>query len=285
MCGIATISIGRRSRGRIPYPLLRKLTRELLYELQPRGIDASGIAVINEPDSGVNSLVFKKPLRPHRFVVRPKFGETLAHIGPQTNFILLHARATTVGDTSDNFNNHPIVVPPVVGIHNGTLVNEEQLFAKFRDGFDREGEVDSEVIFRLYHYYTDEQGLAPKQALMATSDKLIGAYTGAVVDMRYPHRMAMFKFERSLCVLQLRHYDITIAISEPKFYDQAARRLGITSKDTCRYVRDGTGFIVDLNIDGRITDSVTDFRIPVKRTMEFMRRHTPWFASGFSSYN
>lgn len=281
MCGIATISIGRRSRGRISYPLLRKLTKELLYELQPRGIDASGIAIINEQGSGVNSLVFKKPLRPRRFVKRQKFEEVLGHIGPQTNFILLHARATTAGSASDNFNNHPIVVSPVVGIHNGTLFNEGRLFARFQTAFKREGAVDSEIIFRLYHYYTDVMGFSPQEAMVATSDKLIGAYTGAIVDTRFRDRMTMFKFERSLCLFRIPHYDMVIAISEPGFYDQAARRLGIKARETCRYVKDGIGFTIDLNIEGRISDSIEDFEIPVKRTLSLGRQHNPWLITGY----
>lgn len=278
MCGIATISIGRRARGRIPYPLLRRLTRELLYELQPRGIDASGIAVINELGSGVDSLVFKKPLRPRRFVKRPKFGEVLDNIGPQTNFILLHARATTSGSTSDNFNNHPIVISPVIGIHNGTLWNEGRLFDKFRDSFKREGEVDSEIIFRLYHYYTDVMGLPPKQALIETSDRLIGAYTGALVDMRSPNQMTMFKFERELVIFTLAYYDMVIAISEAKFYDRAAKRLGIKARETCQYVKDGTGLTINLNIDERISESLESFEIPVNR-IALGSQHSAWFTT------
>ncbi len=281
MCGIATISIGRRSRGRIPYPLLRKLTRELLYELQPRGMDASGIAVINDLDSGVNSLVFKKPLRPHRFVVRPKFDEVLNQIGPQTNFIMLHARAGTAGTSSNNFNNHPIVARPIIGIHNGTLFNDDRLFKKFKTCIPREGTVDSEVIFRLYHYFTDKRGLSPKQAMAATSEELAGAYTGAMVDSRYPHRMIMFKFQRSLSLLRLIHYDIVITISEVGFYDNARKRLGLQAKDQYQFVKDGTGFIVDVNEDGRITDKIIDFDIPVERSWRMVGSRSPWLSAGF----
>ncbi len=281
MCGIATISIGRRSRGRIPYPLLRKLTKELLRELQPRGMDASGIAVINDPDSGVDSIMFKKPLRPDRFVVRPRFDEVLSRIGPQTNFILLHSRATTAGSSSNNYNNHPIDARPIIGIHNGTLFNDDAIFKKFQDRIPREGTVDSEVIFRLYHYYTDRMGLGPKAAMAATSKELAGAYTGAMIDMRSPHRMVMFKFERSLALLRLMHHDIVLAISEVKFYDVARKRLGIQSKDQYQFVKDGTGFIMDVNEDGRITDNVINFDIPVDRTMRMVGGHNPWFAAGF----
>ncbi len=275
MCGIATIAIGRKCRGRVPYPLLRRLCRELMIELTPRGIDASGIAVINDPAMGGKSRVFKKALRPECLVKRPAFQKVLEEdIGPATNFIMLHARATTVGNTTDNRNNHPIIIEPVVGIHNGTLHNDDDLFTKYEADFPRQGEVDSEIIFRLYRLHIEE-GLGPKQAMALAGEKLVGAFTGALVDMRFPHRMVMFKSERSLCLFRIPHYDIVIAISEARFYDAASSRLKIKAQDSCEYVEDGTGLLFDLSSGERITQHVVDFDIPVNET-PYYRNVSGW---------
>jgi len=272
MCGIATVAIGRRSRGRIPYPLLRNVCKELMVELQPRGIDAAGVAVINE---GAASRVFKKPLRPERFVARPMFGEMMNLIGPQTNFVMLHARATTVGSTEQNFNNHPIVTEPIVGIHNGTLYNEDKLFDRFKKDFDRDGDVDSEIIFKLYLHFV-EQGLSPKQAMSQAGAMLQGAFTGALVDMRTPSQMVMFKHERSLCVFRFPHYDMVVTVSEARFYDRVAKRLGIKAKEKCEFIQDGTGMLFDLNIENRITDQIIDFDIPVQKG--YARQYSGWLS-------
>ncbi len=280
MCGIATISIGRKCRGRVPYPKLRRLVKELMVELAPRGLDASGIAIINDPEMA-ESRVFKKALRPQRFVTRPKFRQMLEEdIGPSTNFILLHARAATVGGTLSNFNNHPIITEPVIGIHNGTLRNDDLLFSEFEDCFSQEGDVDSEIIFRLYQHFT-KMGFDPQQAMSLTSKQLEGAFTGALVDMRYPNRMVMFKNERSLCIIRIPHFDMVIAVSEARFYDNAARRLNITSKDTCQFVHDGTGMVVDLNTDRRITETVVDFDLPVG-TVSYRRNYATWLQTGLA---
>lgn len=279
MCGIATISIGRRCRGRIPYPTLRRLVTEILNGLEDRGMEASGIAVINEQKPGVDSVVFKKPLRPSRLIVRPKFDAVLQTIDQNTNFILLHSRATTIGDTSNNFNNHPIVIPPIIGIHNGTLFNHEDLFRKYRTAFDQRGEVDSEVIFKLYRHYTDTVGLCPQEALKATSDELQGAYTGAIVDMRERHRMVMFKFERTLHIFFLPHFDMVVAVSEARFYDDACRTLRVKAKDKHHVVKDGTGLIMDLNMPGHLVHSVIDFDIPVERLFSWYGGHSKWVQS------
>jgi len=276
MCGIATIAIGQDCRGRIPYDKLRELTRELLIELQPRGLDASGIAVINEPGTE-ESWVFKKPLRPDRLVRRPKFEETLQKIGPHTNFIMLHARWTTSGTTEDNVNNHPIIIPNFIGIHNGTLDNDDKLFNDHVEDFKRVGEVDSEIIFQLFSYYS-EQGLDPQSAMQQTAAQLDGTFTGAVLDWRHPRRMMMFKFERPLSLVRIPHYDIVIAVSESKFWDRAAKRLKIKAQDKISYVEDKTGLIFDLNAEGHLVDTFSDFQLPVKDSTRLGKRYSAWLS-------
>ena len=275
MCGIATISIGRRSRGRIPYEKFRALTSILLEELQPRGYDASGIAVINDPDEA-ESWVFKKPLRPHCLVKRPKFAETLKLIGPHTNFVMLHARATTVGGTSDNVNNHPIIVPGFVGIHNGTLVNDDKLFEKFN--LERSGAVDSEVIFRLYGHFT-EQGLDPHQALQQTAANLRGAFTGALVDWKYANRMLMFKYGRPLHLISLPYFDMLITVSEFKFWKNARDKLGIKVKESDEIIYDKAGLSIDVNSPNKLEDSINHFDLPVKEEYRSGYRYSSWLAA------
>lgn len=263
MCGIATISIGRRHRDRIPYEKLQALVRELMVELQPRGMDASGIAVVNALGAGPSS-VYKKALRPDRFVVRPAFQDSLKRINKDTNFVLLHARAATVSGTEDNYNNHPILIPNFVGIHNGTLFNEDRLFREFEKHFPREGKVDSEIIFRLFSHFT-EKGVGSQKALEETSELLGGAFTGAVVDWRRPHEMVMFKNDRALCLIRIPYYDIVIAVSESKFYHRAVTRLKMKVKATHQYVMDGVGLIMNLESGASLVENVVDFDIPVKK--------------------
>jgi glucosamine 6-phosphate synthetase-like amidotransferase/phosphosugar isomerase protein len=211
-------------------------------------------------------------------VARPMYQEMLDSIGPQTNFIMLHARATTVGAAEDNFNNHPIITEPIIGIHNGTLLNEDGLFKRFEADFERDGDVDSEIIFKLYLHFV-EQGLSPKQAMSQAGSMLDGAFTGALVDMRTPSQMVMFKNARSLCVFRFPHTDTVIAVSEARFYDRVARKLNIKARERCESLSDGTGMLFDLNIDQRITDEIIDFDIPVNKG--FINRRSGWVSSVF----
>lgn len=62
-----------------------------------------------------------------------------------THTAIVHTRYATKGDTSDPLNNHPLAQPGVVLVHNGTLTNDDDLFARYPEA-DRQGEVDSEAI-------------------------------------------------------------------------------------------------------------------------------------------
>lgn len=97
-------------------------------------------------------MLHKLPVQASRFTSQ-------GHLHPiqrRTNTMLIHTRAATTGDPKDNDNNHPIVVQPrdeapgIVGIHNGMLWNDTELWRQYKDLADeRVGEVDSQLIFQV----------------------------------------------------------------------------------------------------------------------------------------
>jgi len=278
MCGIATISIGRKCRGRIPYPVLRQLVQKVMENLEDRGADASGIAVINQ-EAG-QSRVYKMPLRASRLVVRPKFQSTLECIGEGTNFIMLHARQVTTSSNADNVDNHPIVADHIVGIHNGTILNDEALEKKWE--LPRRGKVDSEVIFRLFQKFLD-QGDGPEVAMKRTTALLEGYFTGAAVDMRYPHRMTMFKHDRPLHALYLPYYDLLIASTFWSFYDRAKIDLKIKVTDRMFTIEENTGVVVDLSREDGV-EKPPSFELGSERCPWLSKQLSKHGIAAFASY-
>jgi glucosamine 6-phosphate synthetase-like amidotransferase/phosphosugar isomerase protein len=134
MCGIAGYSLS--SDSQVDRTLV---ARALLAGIAERGGDAAGFAyrgssavTVHKQRSGASQLL-------ERIEV------------PQTaTQLLVHVRDYTKGHPSLVDNNHPIRHGSVVGIHNGTIVNDDELFA--RNGIDRAAPgmtVDSEIIFAL----------------------------------------------------------------------------------------------------------------------------------------
>jgi glucosamine 6-phosphate synthetase-like amidotransferase/phosphosugar isomerase protein len=58
-----------------------------------------------------------------------------------------HTRFVTCGNAAVNENNHPLRTGDCLVTHNGTILNAEYLFHRFR--FGRHAEVDSEIIGRI----------------------------------------------------------------------------------------------------------------------------------------
>jgi glucosamine 6-phosphate synthetase-like amidotransferase/phosphosugar isomerase protein len=135
LCGIAGYSL---SDGSAVDQTLA--TQTLLAAISERGSDAVGYAyrgpglslALHKQRGGASSLI-----------------EHLA-VPAGARQTLVHVRDYTKGHPSLSANNHPIRHGAVVGIHNGIVVNDEEILA--RHGFERAEPgmtVDSEAIFAL----------------------------------------------------------------------------------------------------------------------------------------
>jgi len=111
----------------------------MLRMIEHRGRDATGAAWV-APQS--LAVYFQKDNVP-----ASKFIPMLNLEGART--AILHTRYGTKGTATNPANNHPIVLPGMVGIHNGMLRNDDALFAMLGEGTTRYGQVDSEAAFAL----------------------------------------------------------------------------------------------------------------------------------------
>jgi glutamine---fructose-6-phosphate transaminase (isomerizing) len=135
MCGIAGYSLDPTSR------LDRTVAaRALLAGIAERGADAVGFAY---REAGPDVTVHKQRSGASALLER-------VEVPTRATQLLVHVRDYTKGHPQVAANNHPIRHGKVVGIHNGIIVNDEELFA--RNAISRaeaEMTVDSEIIFAL----------------------------------------------------------------------------------------------------------------------------------------
>lgn len=137
MCGIAGIyKIGAR-------PIRAWQLQMLATELQYRGDDATGIALMDE-DGTLH--VHKNNEPAWKFCAQDAFvGFCKKYLSPKTRIALVHTRKWTVGSPYNNENNHPIYKSEGVIVHNGMVSNHEALFAGNKDKLIRSCETDSDV--------------------------------------------------------------------------------------------------------------------------------------------
>lgn len=167
MCGIAAILLHPQERPENIWQDIRKSITENLLANEERGKDAAGVAVVQTNGTVVMA---KMPVSASEFVVTEQYHSVLSQIGPQTTAILGHTRKPTKGTVFSCDNNHPIYTETVVGIHNGHIENDNEIFVN--TGSVRRGEVDSEIIFRLLDtvsYENDDEA-----ALREIEHKLAG---------------------------------------------------------------------------------------------------------------
>ena len=134
MCGIAGYSISPKSSVD-----RTRAAQALLAGIAERGADAVGYAV--RSPRGRMSVHYKQ---------RTGASAVLDRIAIPTDAhqVLLHVRDYTKGHPQIAANNHPVRHGTVAGVHNGTILNDDELME--RHGFARaepEMTVDSEVIF------------------------------------------------------------------------------------------------------------------------------------------
>ena len=156
MCGIAGYSLD-------PASSVNKTlaAQALLAGIAERGADAVGYAYrgsdpvvrIHKRRSGATALLDE------------------VHVPAAATQVLVHVRDYTKGHPTIEANNHPIRHGAVIGIHNGIIVNDDEIFARY--GFARatpEMTVDSEAIFALAeHAEGRPEALEELHGAMATS--------------------------------------------------------------------------------------------------------------------
>ncbi len=166
MCGIAGYSLDPEST------IDRTLAAQaLLAGIAERGADAVGYAhrragsdvTIHKQRSGATALL----------------GEV--ELPTDANEALVHVRDYTKGHPTILANNHPIRHGAVVGIHNGIIMNDEEILTQH--GIERaepDMTVDSEAIFALMELTRSDQ---------AALELLRGSMATAWIDERLPGRL------------------------------------------------------------------------------------------------
>jgi glutamine phosphoribosylpyrophosphate amidotransferase len=167
MCGIAGYSLSLGSS------VDRTLAAQaLLAAIAERGADAVGYAYRSAEDA--YPTVVKQRTPASLLLERVAVPDSAAQL-------LVHVRDYTKGHPSIPANNHPVRHGPVVGIHNGIIVNDDELLAQ-HDCARAEPRmtVDSEAIFAIAaHSHSDPRAL----------EALHGSMAAAWLDERQPQLM------------------------------------------------------------------------------------------------
>ncbi len=162
MCGIFGVVVGNDPE--ISPEFAGSVVERLFRFSETRGREAAGLALF----SGESIDVLKQAGSASDFIRTEKYhelmGRALAHLsesrksGRQRAFAITgHSRLVTNGLQSSPENNQPVVAGGAVGIHNGIIVNDAELWRRHPD-LQRRSEVDTEVLVNLVRKHFDASG-------------------------------------------------------------------------------------------------------------------------------
>lgn len=206
MCGIG----GFRRFG--DEPIKREQIEIMLTTLQMRGVDASGIAIMNPG----GELVILKDDRPaFQFIQQPAFDKFLKeHLRPDTLTVIVHTRAATHGNPRDNNNNHPMFHNNAAVVHNGVISNHQFLFENM--GLDRHAETDSDILRAI----VDKDGLS--KASIRHIARCVGSVAMIAISPSQPDHILMVRSGSPLVLAEAGN--ILVFASEKQYIQKSMRR-------------------------------------------------------------
>ena len=201
------------------------LMTEILQQSQSRGKEATGISTLFKDGIFTGQ---KMGISSPEFIAR--FGGTKDDFegyldgwrrqSQPAAISIAHCRKSSVGNSWDNVNNHPIKVGEIVGIHNGTLKNHNIILKNL--GGKRDGVVDSEAIMRLVHHYS-ENGKLPftVDMIQEVVARLERQYACLIYSGNNPYQMVTFRDMRPMVYALIRPLKTVIVASERSFLENA----------------------------------------------------------------
>ena len=174
MCGIFGVIATGKSEIK-----LKNLTSGIMtamYESERRGKDSSGILSITNRDV----IVAKSPGRA-KFLLKSDLFKQVVQSAEESfkrseSFVVFgHTRMATHGSAESNEDNQPVLRNQQIVLHNGIIINCEEIFAE-NSSLERKYEVDTEAFIALISEYS-KNGLAEYKAIEKAFTQCKGANT------------------------------------------------------------------------------------------------------------
>ena len=271
MCGIAGMVFLSGSRVR-DSEVTKAILRNLLIESMVRGRSATGVAFVSHSKASVvkHNIDARDFIRSDFYAeAEKKFidGDDKAFGKP--NIILAHTRMPTKGSEKNRDNNHPIVSDKIIGVHNGNISNDDDLFKEYIKSspylFKRKGEVDTEIIFRMINHFRHTVSMPMYDAIEHTDKLLKGSYACALVDVSTPWLLWLFKDWSPINIIHYPEAGLVIFASSIIFIRRAVSGADLGKEEEIQYPQESC--IAINTLSNKITNF--DFEVPATRTVGY----------------
>lgn len=251
MCGIFGLMV-HQDAGYGP-AFIRKSLATLARLSESRGKDSSGLVFRNAPGHELQVLKGAVPLQ--SLLKRAEVTRTMDQMlgvsrnhsaaGRRSTFAVMgHSRLVTNGSQLNDVNNQPVVKDGLIGIHNGIIVNDSELWARHPE-IRRTCEIDTEVMLSLFRKHLRD-GWDVATAVSKTVREIFGTVAAAFFLEDF-NLVALATNNGSLYVLTNETGLLAFA-SEEYFLKKLSKAMKLDGKDGywIKQVAPGKGLILDL---------------------------------------
>lgn len=240
MCGIFGVIAKENSKFLMPFD---QKWLDILFKLsESRGKEAAGLAI----KTAKNIAVFKKPTAASEMIISPEYKKIIQQYTTNNHLAIIgHSRLVTNGLQTLNNNNQPVIKDGLVGVHNGIVVNVDDLWRQFPN-LIRKYEVDTEIILSLIKKFIREKE-SIIQAVQTTFSYIEGAASIAILIADAPY-LILTTNTGSLYTCLSRNKDIFIFASENYILKKFAKKFKrIFNQEEVKRLPPGIGYLIDLN--------------------------------------
>lgn len=189
--------------------VIQHILTEMTLNSRCRGTDATGLVFVSNKEASI----IKHNISADKFIKTEEYKNELDKFVNELDVeslysIIGHCRAQTKGTHRNNDNNHPIEVNSIIGVHNGHITNDDELFKEYK--LDRIAEVDSEIIFSLIDHYTTmyKQSITEDspttEAIKTAVSKLSGGFACSLVDVTNPQVIWLFRNYNPIIIMHFK---------------------------------------------------------------------------------
>ena len=256
MCGIVGMFLRRNtSFQRTSTYELKKMFSHMLVEAQVRGASATGVMMTCYEQGKPKVYIARSPLAAEEFVKTEEYKELIDKIGNSTVSVVGHTRAPSgnAATAADNKNNHPFVNGPIIGVHNGRVANDKEIWRAIQDVTERKSACDSEALFGLIDAYVRHNGLPTEEAIRKAILMTYGWAAVAVVDAREPNKLYIYRDKQSPLEMYTWGWsEMVFFASEKHYMDNAIKEAKITQTTSLKRVNVDPNrlFVFDAAIKG-----------------------------------
>lgn len=244
MCGIFGIITSANST--FSKKFLNKSINKLSILSQSRGKDSSGLCVYNQFDGKIE--VIKGPLPAKELLVKNESKSLLNNafeINNNSRYTFGHARLVTNGTQLNDNNNQPVIKDGIIGVHNGIVVNVDELWDKHPQ-LNRENEIDTEVLLALIRSKLNA-GLSMQCSVSSSINEVFGTVATAMVFNDY-NQFVLATNNGSLYTLDNGH-DILFFASEKYIISEFEKKTNLKEIGDykIKQINSNHGLVIDID--------------------------------------